>query len=201
MNFLAHLTLAELSATSYRGSVLGDVVKGSELSGFSPRVELGIRLHRRIDRYTDQAPQVLALKSALLEVRLRYRPIVIDILFDHLLARHWPALSLPPFDDFTRNAYQRLCDYPAGYPANYVKLVERMSKHDWLSQYQHLSGIAVTLERIAQRLRGAPQLTSASALPRMVSQAEPLFMAFWQQLVNQDLSVLLEDAQQRLHCR
>ena len=58
MNHLAHFYLAHPHEELMVGGFLGDFVKG-KLSGKHPhRIELGIRLHRAIDAYTDQHPIV-----------------------------------------------------------------------------------------------------------------------------------------------
>ena len=56
MNFLAHLWLAERTGTSLAGAVLGDVVRGADLSAYPPALALGIQLHRRVDATTDRHP-------------------------------------------------------------------------------------------------------------------------------------------------
>ncbi len=57
MNYLAHLLLAEKSAQSLIGNLLGDFVKGSleKYKGvYSETIIKGIRTHRQVDDFTDK---------------------------------------------------------------------------------------------------------------------------------------------------
>ena len=71
------------------GSFLGDFVKGTLQSRFEPEIESGIRLHRAIDAFTDQHPQVLTAAARFSPPFRRYSGILLDVLFDHLLAQSW----------------------------------------------------------------------------------------------------------------
>ena len=53
MNLLVHLYLAERTGTSAAGQILGDMVKGRLDGRHGAAVERGIRLHRGIDRVSD----------------------------------------------------------------------------------------------------------------------------------------------------
>ncbi|MFD2980371.1 ACP phosphodiesterase, partial [Klebsiella pneumoniae] len=71
------------------GSLYGDFVKGSLEGRFAPALEAAIRLHRQIDSYTDRHPVVLAALARFPRERRRFAGIVLDVFFDHCLARHW----------------------------------------------------------------------------------------------------------------
>ena len=100
VNFLAHLWLADRTQTSLAGSVLGDVVRGADLSAYPDDIALGIRLHRKVDAATDRHPIMQSLRARFGEGERRYAGIVLDLAADHALARHWPAFhkeTLPQF--------------------------------------------------------------------------------------------------------
>ena len=58
MNYLAHLHLGGQEPQQLLGSLYGDCVKGTFLGDFSAQAEEAIRLHRRIDAFTDSHPLV-----------------------------------------------------------------------------------------------------------------------------------------------
>ena len=59
MNYLAHLMLAGDQPESVIGAMLGDFVRGRQAEQYSA----GIRLHVRIDSFTDSHPIVAVSKA------------------------------------------------------------------------------------------------------------------------------------------
>ncbi|NNE04199.1 MAG: DUF479 domain-containing protein [Xanthomonadales bacterium] len=102
MNFLAHLHLVYDDEDLMLGAMLGDFVRGRRaLWSWPPNVRKGIRIHRKIDKLTDQAPEFRRLQKQFEKPFRRYSGIIIDLAFDHELATHWEAystISLPEFD-------------------------------------------------------------------------------------------------------
>ena len=103
MNYLAHLHLGGPAPQQLLGSLYGDFVKGSLEGRFAPALEAAIRLHRHIDSYTDQHPLVLAALSRFPRERRRFAGIVLDVFFDHCLARHWEDYAEQPLGQFTED--------------------------------------------------------------------------------------------------
>lgn len=56
MNYLAHLHLGGQKPQQLLGSLYGDFVKGTLSGNFSAQTAEAIRLHRRIDAFTDSHP-------------------------------------------------------------------------------------------------------------------------------------------------
>ncbi|MGQ0701066.1 MAG: acyl carrier protein phosphodiesterase [Panacagrimonas sp.] len=102
MNFLAHLWLADRTHTSLAGSVLGDVVRGSDLSAYPDDIALGIRLHRRVDAATDRHPIVVEARGRFAAGERRYAGIVLDLAADHALANAWAEFHPDALTDFTQ---------------------------------------------------------------------------------------------------
>ena len=62
MNYLAHLHLGGPAPAQLLGSLYGDFVKGPLAGRYAADIEAAIRLHRRIDVFTDAHPAVLAAR-------------------------------------------------------------------------------------------------------------------------------------------
>ena len=56
MNFLGHLYFSNNNPELMYANLFGDFVKGKDLSMYSPQVQKGILLHRKIDDYIDNHP-------------------------------------------------------------------------------------------------------------------------------------------------
>ena len=56
MNYLAHLHLGGSQPAQLLGSLYGDFVKGPLNGRWPAQIEAAIRLHRRIDAFTDSHP-------------------------------------------------------------------------------------------------------------------------------------------------
>src|SRR3954464_15580437 len=88
MNYLAHLYLSAPTEDAWLGSLLGDFVKGPLDGRYSQHITSAIALHRKIDTFTDAHPVVLRSKSRISAARRRYAGIMIDMFYDHFLARN-----------------------------------------------------------------------------------------------------------------
>ena len=102
MNHLAHFHLAWPERDLLAGALEGDYRKGPLGSDIPAPLARGVRLHRLIDAYTDQHPDLAELRRAFPQRLRRYAGILLDLSFDHYLSLHWHAfadLELPEFND------------------------------------------------------------------------------------------------------
>jgi acyl carrier protein phosphodiesterase len=152
MNLLAHLWLADRSRTSAAGQLLGDVVKGRlDRSRFTPAIDQGIRLHRLIDSRCDAHNAHQGLRQSFDPPLRRYAGIVVDIGFDHALARNWAQFSAEPLAQFTeRLAGHVLAEWPPEAP---VAAPRPAAIAAVLSSYAGEYGIERALTSTGSRMR------------------------------------------------
>ncbi|MGB0513567.1 MAG: ACP phosphodiesterase [Wenzhouxiangellaceae bacterium] len=101
MNHLAHLLLAGPHPDHRLGALLGDHLKGRlVLEPLRPELRRGILLHRRIDHWSDHHPAVVDLRRRFQGSWRRYGGIMLDVLFDHMLDRHWERFGDRPLACF-----------------------------------------------------------------------------------------------------
>ncbi|TVP88617.1 MAG: DUF479 domain-containing protein [Pseudomonadaceae bacterium] len=173
MNFLAHLYLGPQAAQPALGSVLGDFVKGPVAGLALPlAVREGVWLHRRIDVFTDQHPLVMRSKQRISPLRRRYAGILVDMYYDHLLARHWARFHSEPLADYSAGMYRHLLSQRALMPEHARRVIERMAEHDWLSSYAQLDNLHRAVDNLARRL------TRENALPGGVAELEADYAGF-----------------------
>ncbi|UVL86117.1 ACP phosphodiesterase [Pseudomonas sp. B21-028] len=151
MNYLAHLHLGGQEPQQLLGSLYGDFVKGTFLGNFSARTAEAIRLHRRIDVFTDSHPLVRRALGRFPVARRRYAGIALDMFFDHCLARDWELYADLPLDVFSQKVYRLLKDEPA-LPERLAQVAPLIISEDWLGAYRDFSMIGHGLEVIALRL-------------------------------------------------
>src|SRR5665648_547504 len=78
MNYLAHLYLSGDSEEIKLGNFIGDYVKGNKYLQYPEQVAFGIKLHRRIDFFTDQHADVKECMKLLRPGYGRYSGVVSD---------------------------------------------------------------------------------------------------------------------------
>lgn len=112
MNFLAHCLIGERATGDPRvarpliaGGFLGDFIKGRVPAELPAPTALGVRLHRRIDAFSNAEPGIRASCQRFPSELRRFAPILVDILADHMLAQHWSAYHEESIEAFTTRAY------------------------------------------------------------------------------------------------
>ncbi len=184
MNHLAHVLLAGDDDALQLGGMLGDFVHGAAAAlPLPPRVITGIRLHRAIDVHTDAHPEVLAARACLPPPYRRYAGILLDMWFDHCLARdfsRWHAQPLPAWSAQLRALLQR---HDALLPPALRRFRDYMGIHQLPAGYADRAVLEQALAGLGQRLRRANPL--ASALPVLLAHEAQLqrhFEAYFPQL-------------------
>jgi acyl carrier protein phosphodiesterase len=152
VNFLAHLHLSEGTPASMLGGVLADFVKPAQVAALPDDVRAGIELHRRIDGFTDRHPIVQQSIGRISRAAGWFAGIVIDVYYDHLLARDWPRYSDEPLRDFADRAYAALGRIPPRMEGEAPEFVRRFIADDRLARYATREGIAETLGRLSDRI-------------------------------------------------
>lgn len=153
MNFLAHLWLADRSGTSLAGSVLGDVVRGADLTAYPDDIANGVRLHRRVDAATDRHAVMRREREAFAAGERRYAGIVLDLAADHALARAWSDFHPEPLPEFARRCATELADAGDWFERAGGVRPSRAGFAELLESYGTDRGIERALRRTATRLR------------------------------------------------
>lgn len=182
MNYLAHLHLGGPAPHQLLGSLYGDFVKGP-LDGRWPQgIEAGIRLHRRIDLFTDTHPLVRDARALFPAARRRVSGILLDLFFDHCLARDWADYAEVPLPTFTGQVYRVLADQ-AALPGALARIAPRMAEQDWLGSYRDFDTLAAVVGGMSRRL-SRPELL-AGGFDELAERYQPLsdhFRRFYPEL-------------------
>lgn len=171
MNFLAHFLLSANEDDLRLGNLLGDVVKGRveryDHPGVSERMRTGIRLHRTIDSFSDGHPVVRRSKQRIAARYGRLSGVIVDVYYDHVLAREWATHGEATLPAFADDVYRTLRANLDRLPAEVHPLVQAMARGDWLAGYADIANIDRALRGMARRARVAAGIgTAAEELAR-----------------------------------
>lgn len=169
MNYLAHVFVSHDTPDAIVGAMLGDFVKGRVINGWNEDVRAAILLHRAIDRYTDRHPLTRASCSLVSAERRRFAGILVDVFYDHFLARHWSRLHPSSLPAFTQTVYAALWPRRAQFPPRMQRILPWMIRDDWLASYAEIAAVDAALNGMARRFRYSER---ANALASGVSELE-----------------------------
>jgi acyl carrier protein phosphodiesterase len=182
MNYLAHLHLGGDGPQQLLGSLYGDFVKGPLEGRFSAELEAAIRLHRRIDAFTDRHPLIERARARFPVERRRTSGILLDLFFDHCLARDWADFAAEPLGQFTARVY-RLLAAQRELPERLAYIAPRMAAQDWLGSYTDFAVLEQVLLGMSRRLSRPQLLTGAMGeLERLYEPLSHDFREFYPQL-------------------
>jgi len=92
----------------------------------------------------------LALGESLLPAELqRYAGIIIDIYFDHFLAKNWSKFSSMPLESYADESIKMLEDHIDILPERLKSALPSMKNDQWLVGYKNISGIRKSFQRVS----------------------------------------------------
>lgn len=185
MNYLAHLYFAEDTPESRVGNLMADFVRGPvDRQPYNGAVMRGMRSHVAVDRYTDGHDVVRESKALISPARRRFAGIIVDICYDHYLARNWTDFSAESLAAFIERTYGSLSAYRGDMPPVLSRVIRHMVKHDWLHGYREVAGIGRALDGLSMRIRRPNTLAgSVEELEANYDEMEGHFLRFFPDLV------------------
>lgn len=184
MNWLAHLRLSPPNPLVRLGNLAGDFVQGVALDTLPEDLQAGIALHRAIDQFVDAHPVVVAAKARLEPPFRRFGGVLLDVFFDHFLARDWRHHGDGrPLPAFLADVHGDLRAHYAVLPAPLQRVAPRFCADGWLEGYASIDGIERVLGLMAGRLSRPTPLAEGAVLLRADQAAfERDFAALWPEL-------------------
>lgn len=153
MNYLVHLYLSDPTPECRLGNLMGDFIKGRLDNGWAPEILRGIRQHRRVDAFAHQSSVFRRSKARIHDRFGHCKGVLVDVFYDHFLARKWSHYSDTPLEVFARDIYRLLETSRDILPPGLQQVAPRMIAHNWLVSYRDEQVIGRVLERISERLR------------------------------------------------
>lgn len=183
MNFLAHIYLSGDDEDIIIGNFIADGIKGKRYQKFPPAIAKGILLHRAIDTFTDSHPIVHQSTARLHKNYGHYSGVIVDILYDHFLAKNWSTYSVVPLDEFVENFYKLLRKNFTILPARIQRMMPYMIADNWLLSYATVEGIGKILTQMNVRTKGVSKMNLAvEELVTYYDDFEKEFTLFFEEL-------------------
>jgi acyl carrier protein phosphodiesterase len=183
MNFLAHIYLSGDNDLIKIGNFMADGIRGKQFESFPAEVQKGIILHRAIDTYTDAHPVFRKSTKKLHEKYHHYAGVIIDIFYDHFLAKNWNVYSDEKLDDFVKRFYDSLTKNHDILSEKTQRIMPIMFQENWLVSYQTIEGINHILTQMDHRTKNTSKMQFATAeLKEFYTEFETEFTAFFEEL-------------------
>ena len=184
MNFLAHIYLSGENDFVKIGNFMADSIRGSQYLDYPNAIQKGILLHRHIDSFTDSHPIYRKSKHRLHEKYGHYSGVIMDIAYDHFLAKNWSKYSNEKLEDYAADFYKLMQD-------NYEILTERtkgmlpyMIGRNWLVSYATIAGLEMILFQMDYKTKHRAHMQEAIVeIQYFYTEFESEFFHFFEELV------------------
>lgn len=197
MNFLAHIYLSFNHPEITLGNFFADHIRANKYQHLPEKVQKGILLHREIDTFTDAHPIARKSSRRLHQNYSHYSRVIVDIYYDHFLAKNWKDYSPIPLQSYVEDFYDLLEDNYEILPLGTQRMMPYMIADNWLYSYSHLSGIARVLNGMNRRTQNRSKMNFAILdLETHYDAFEKEFTDFFEELITfsrQKFNVLCED--------
>lgn len=152
MNWLAHVFLSEPDVDFQLGNLLADVVRGPQRDAMSANFARGAACHKAIDKFTDAHPVVRRSRARIGSEHRRFSGVLIDVFYDHYLARDWERYSPITLEEYTGAFYANVQTRLIELPPDARVMLERIIRYDLLGSYARVDGVERALRRISNYL-------------------------------------------------
>ncbi len=184
MNFLAHIYLSGEEEGVILGNFIADGIKGKRYLKYPPEIAKGILLHRAIDSFTDAHPTVHQSTARLHKNYSHYSGVIVDILYDHFLAKNWHRYSKKPLEQYVQDFYSLLRENFTVLPPRIQRMMPYMIADNWLLSYATVEGISKILEQMNVRTKGVSKMNLAvMELRQFYPEFEQEFTSFFEELI------------------
>ncbi len=183
MNFLAHIYLSGDNDLLKIGNFMADSIRGNSYLEYPNEIQKGVLLHRFIDSFTDAHPIYRKSKHRLHEKYGHYSGVIMDIVYDHFLAKNWSNYCNEKLEDYAENFYKLLQE-------NYDILTEKtkgmmpyMMARNWLVSYATLAGLEMILFQMDHRTKNRVNMQEAIVeVQEFYAEFEEEFRLFFEEL-------------------
>jgi len=188
MNFLAHIYLSGDNDLLKIGNFMADSIHGNKFNDYPTEIKKGILLHRSIDSFTDMHPVYRQSKHRLHEKYGHYSGVIMDIFYDHFLAKNWKTYSDEKLEDYADNFYLLLKENHDLLTETMKGILPYMIGRNWLVSYARIEGLEMILFQMDHRTK------NRVAMHESIVELKQFYLQF-----DEEFCLFFEDLKQ--HCR
>lgn len=193
MNYLAHIYLSNENEGITIGNFIADGIKGKKYIKYPKEIQKGILLHRGIDSFTDFHPTVRKSTKRLHENYGHYSGVIVDILYDHFLAKNWKNYHSQPLEEYIQDFYQLLRNSFDILTPRIKRMMPYMIADNWLLSYATVEGISKILVQMNRRTNNTSKMNFAIIeLEEHYKEFENEFTSFFEELRDFSKNKILE---------
>lgn len=193
MNFLAHIYLSGNNELVTIGNFMADGIRGKKYLNFDKDIQIGILLHREIDTFTDAHPTVRQSTKKLHQNYSHYSGVIVDIFYDHFLAKNWENYSDISLSNYVESFYSSIEKHFDILPSRIQKMMPFMISENWLLNYANIDGIQRVLDGMNRRTKNKSKMNKATTeLNAFYSEFENEFTLFFDELIQFSNAKLIE---------
>lgn len=193
MNFLAHIYLSGNNDLLKIGNFMADSIRGHHYLDYPDDIRKGILLHRYIDTFTDAHPIYRKSKHRLHEKYGHYSGVIMDIVYDHYLAKNWSKYSHEKLEDYADSFYKLLQDNCEVLTDKIQKMMPSMIARNWLVSYATLDGLEMILFQMDYRTKHRVHMQEAIVeVKQFYTEFEEEFTLYFEELQQHCKEKLLE---------
>ena len=175
------------------GNFMADGIYGESYKKYPSDIQKGILLHREIDTFTDAHPIVRQSTKRLHINYGHYSSVIVDILYDHFLAKNWDTYSTIPLKDFSVSFYNLLEESYEILPLRIQNLMPFMIADNWLLNYSKIEGVQQVLDGMNRRTKYKSKMNEATKeLKIHYDEFEEEFTLFFDELITFSKNKLIE---------
>lgn len=162
---------------------MADSIRGNSYEAYPEEIRKGILLHRSIDSFTDMHPIYRQSKHRLHEKYGHYSGVIMDIFYDHFLAKNWSDYSDENLEEYADTFYHLL-------DAHYDILTERVQgmlpylvARNWFVSYASLAGLEMIMFQMDHRTKNRVAMhESMVELEEFYTEFQAEFRLFFEEL-------------------
>jgi acyl carrier protein phosphodiesterase len=183
MNFLAHIYLSGENDLLKIGNFMADSIRGHSYEDYPTEIKKGILLHRSIDSFTDMHPIYRQSKHRLHEKYGHYSGVIMDIFYDHFLAKNWKTYSDEKLETYAENFYTLLTNNQEVLTERAKGMLPYMIGRNWLVSYATIEGLEMIMFQMDHRTKNRVAMhESIVELKQFYTEFENEFTLFFEEL-------------------
>ena len=162
---------------------MADGIHGNRYLDYPGELRKGIMLHRYIDTFTDAHPIYRKSKHRLHEKYGHYSGVIMDIVYDHFLAKNWSKYSNESLEVYADSFYKLLKDNYNILTERTHKIIPYMINGNWLLSYASLEGLEMILFQMNYRTKHQTNMQEAvEEVKQFYIEFEKEFTLFFEEL-------------------